>query len=213
MSTNRIRTFTVEGPVLDLFVSDCANCGVIFAMPRDLEQRRREDHRAFYCPNGHNLVFAGPSKAEKDAEAARKQAARLRTLLLAEQDQAEAARREAAEARASEARLRWRVGNGVCPCCQRSFSALAAHVATKHPEFVHHDLDALSTRMREQLATIRTASEEQDAAVLDVIELGVDMRSVRALVRRGLVEQVEPYRIALTEAGWPLAEQAAGDPR
>ena len=94
--SDRIRTFTVEGHVLDLFVSDCASCGVIFAIPRTMEERRREDHRAFYCPNGHNLVFSGPSKAEKEATAAKKQAERLRTLLLAEQDQAEAARREAA---------------------------------------------------------------------------------------------------------------------
>jgi hypothetical protein len=28
-----------------------------------------------------------------------------------------------------------RVGNGVCPCCTRSFTNLRRHMATKHPGF------------------------------------------------------------------------------
>ena len=207
--THRIRTYTVEAQRLDLFISDCPSCGVIFGFPVEMENRRREDHRSFYCPNGHSLSFSGPTQAEKEAKEQRKRADRLLAQLGAERDQAEAARREAAEAKASEVRLRWRVGNGVCPCCQRTFPALAAHVATKHPEFVHNDLDALSTRMRELLASLRRQTEEQDAAVVDAYEIGAHMGTVRALANRGLVEQIDYHRVALTEAGWPLAEQAA----
>lgn len=207
--TQRIQAFTVEAARLNLFVSDCPECGAVFGIPVEMEKRRREDHRAFYCPNGHSLGFSGPTQAEKEAQVNKERAERLNTLLQAQRDQTEAARREAAEAKASEVRLRWRVGNGVCPCCQRTFPALAAHVATKHPEFVHHDLDAISVRMRELLAVIRRETEAQDVAVLDAHEIGAHVGTVRALANRGLVEQVEYNRIALTEAGWPLAEQAA----
>lgn len=205
----RIHTFTVEAARLDLFISDCASCGVIFGIPVEMENRRKKDHRTFYCPNGHSLHFSGPTQAEKEAKAAKERADRLYAKLQAAHDQSEAAHREAAEAKASEIRLRWRVGHGVCPCCQRTFPALAQHVATKHPEFVHHDLDALSERMRELLATIHQQTEEQDAAVLDAYEIGAHMGTVRALANRGLVETVDYHRIALTESGWPLAEQAA----
>lgn len=209
MTAHRIKTFTVEAARLDLFISDCASCGVVFGIPVDLEKRRREDHETFYCPNGHSMAFSGPTKAQKEAAEAKAHAERLRVQMLAQRDQAEAARQEAAEAKASEVRLRWRVGNGVCPCCQRTFPGLAAHVANKHPEFVHRDLDALSTRMRELLAVIRHATEKVDSAVLDAYVIGAHMGTVRALVNRGLVDRIDYHRIALTESGWPLAEQAA----
>lgn len=207
--SDRIRAFTLEGKRLDFFISDCASCGVIFGIPSTLEDRRREDHRSFYCPNGHSMHFSGLTPTEQKLQAERERAARLRTQMLAQQDQARAALQEAAEAKASEVRLRWRVGNGVCPCCGRTFAPLAKHVASKHPEFVHRDLDALSTRMRELLATIHQATEEHDAAVLDVDEIHLHWGTLKALVNRGLVDTVDWEHIALTEAGWPLATQAA----
>lgn len=207
--SNRLRTFATTGERLTLFVSDCASCGVIFAITDEMAARRRDDHRTFYCPNGHTLSFSGPTKAKQDAQAAKERAARLNAALMAQRDQTEAALREAAEAKASEVRLRWRVGNGVCPCCNRTFPALAAHVATKHPEFAHHDIESLSTRMCELLATIRVETEEKDAAVVDAYEIGAHMGTVRALAKRGLVETIDHRRVALTEAGWPLAEQIA----
>lgn len=206
----RIQTFSANTGSLVLFISDCAACGVLFGMPSDMEDRRREDHRAFYCPNGHTLSFSGPTKAEKEAKEAQERANRLRTMLVAEQDQAAAARREAAEAKASEIRIRWRVGNGVCPCCQRTFSALASHVATKHPDFAHRDIDTLSTRMQELLVTIRRETEARNVAVLDAYEIGANMQTVRALANRGLIAKVDYDHIALTETGWPLAEQISG---
>lgn len=206
--SDRIRAFTVEAGHLDLFISDCGSCGVIFGIPATLENRRREDHRSFYCPNGHTMYFSGLTPTEMKLQKETERASRLRTQMLAQQDQALAAQQEAAEAKASEVRLRWRVGNGVCPCCGRTFAPLAKHVATKHPEFVHRDLDGLSQRMRELLATIHCETEEQDTAVLDVEEIHLHWGTLKALVNRGLVDTADWQHIALTEAGWPLAEQA-----
>lgn len=33
-------------------------------------------------------------------------------------------------------RIKNRVKHGVCPCCQRTFRQLAAHMKSKHPDFV-----------------------------------------------------------------------------
>ena len=127
MTSTRIHTFTVEGPTLDLFISDCT-CGVIFGIPSDLEKRRRADRRAFYCPNGHALYFQGKTDAQKlrDAEA--------RETHLA--DQLRAAVRDAEAARVQLLRDRARFANGVCPCCQRSFENVRRHMLAKHPEQV-----------------------------------------------------------------------------
>lgn len=43
----------------------CASCGVVFWLTDHLEKERRDDHRTFYCPNGHALSFGGPSANEK----------------------------------------------------------------------------------------------------------------------------------------------------
>ncbi len=50
-----------------LVVIECSSCGVSFGMTEDFIQARRDDHRTWYCPNGHLdlalVVFApaGPS--------------------------------------------------------------------------------------------------------------------------------------------------------
>lgn len=191
-----------------MYVGDCPKCGVVFGVSTDYESRRRGDHRDFYCPNGHVMAFTGPSKAEKQAKEASERADRLANQMRAERDQRRAAEKDAAETRAREVRLRWRVGNGVCPCCNRSFPALAAHVAGKHPEFIHQDFENLSTRMRQMLANLKRITEAEDIAVVSAYAAGLNMATVNALERRGLVEKVNHERIALTEAGWPLAVQA-----
>lgn len=42
---------------------------------------------------------------------------------------------ESAVAHAEAERLATRANHGVCPCCKRTFSQLARHMKTKHPDF------------------------------------------------------------------------------
>jgi predicted DCC family thiol-disulfide oxidoreductase YuxK len=200
--SQRISVLTNTGRYVSLYVFDCANCGVIYALHQEYDQRRRDDGKSFYCPNGHSQAYS-----ETAADRAKKEAERLRAQLISEMDQRQAAEDDAAAAKASEVRLRWRVGNGVCPCCSRTFPGLAAHVASKHPEFLTNDLDRHSRRQIEALAALRQATDENDSAVID--SDAYDWRTVRALIRRGLVEEIGVGYLALTEGGWPLAEQAA----
>ena len=123
-----------------LFVTDCATCGVIFAIPHSLEQRRRADGASWYCPNGHSMVFR---KSDIDVERERTAALQRRldreeTHRRAVQDQLDAERRSAAAYRGHLTRMRNRVARGVCPVagCKRSFSELHAHVSTCHPELL-----------------------------------------------------------------------------
>lgn len=102
----------------------CSVCGVEFAMPESYDRRRREDHKTFYCPNGHLQYY--PQKPEAEA---------LREQLAAEQERTLAAEQERDAARLERDRLQRRVKRGVCPCCKRSFMALRRHMATKHPDY------------------------------------------------------------------------------
>lgn len=119
----------VEGQELSTEV--CCNCGMLFAMPSDYQRRRRNDHESFFCPSGHRQHYTGKTEAQK----------------LRDQIERERQMREAAEARArtekerltqvarAHSRMRKRVANGVCPCCNRSFGNLREHMRTQHPDF------------------------------------------------------------------------------
>ena len=42
----------------------CLTCETTWAMPVDYVARRRDDHKKFWCPNGHNHYF--PQKSDKE---------------------------------------------------------------------------------------------------------------------------------------------------
>lgn len=106
-------------------------CGIQLAVPRALWDHAQSDSKNhIHCPIGHTFVY-------RDNEA---------TKLRAKLDQAEAdaanqrrqKERAEAEAAANRGRLvrqQKRIANGICPCCNRSFSNLARHMGTQHPDF------------------------------------------------------------------------------
>lgn len=110
-----------------------AGCGIPIVMSASTAKRLRESHEWFYCLNGHQQHFTGETEAE-----------RLKKLLEAQKRDADwqRSRREQTERQLSAARgqitkIKNRVGNGVCPCCNRTFQSLMQHMSTKHPEFRH----------------------------------------------------------------------------
>lgn len=123
-----------------LYVQSCCSCGVTFGMPNDMDDQRRKDGKSFYCPNGHSQSYS-------ETDGKRLKLERERTARLTAQLDQQRAAREAAERRASALRgqvtkIKRRIGKGVCPCCNRSFSALAEHMRTQHPEFVEEPATA-----------------------------------------------------------------------
>ncbi len=121
-----------------LVTEECIDCGVIFAIPVSLQDRLKESHRNFYCPNGHHQHYVGKTEAQILAEK-----------LEREKENVEWHRKRAEAASAARAtaerqrdaykghttRLKKRVAKGKCPCCSNTFVNLQAHMAKKHPDF------------------------------------------------------------------------------
>lgn len=116
-------------------------CDLTFGMPRAFYDARREDHRTWWCPNGHPRAYLGQSEED-----------RLRSRLrVAEQSeafyrqQAATARRSAAAQKGQRTRVLNLIARGVCPVagCRRNFTNVREHMATKHPDFHGHEEVAL----------------------------------------------------------------------
>lgn len=125
-------TYTYTG---QLVVQDCISCGITFGVPPWWDNERRRDHERFYCPNGHSQHYTGKTEEQKLREQQKEQtieAARAqRDYWMAEQQRE---RRSHAATKGQLTKARKRIGKRVCPNCNRSFPALAAHMASEHPE-------------------------------------------------------------------------------
>jgi hypothetical protein len=106
------------------------SCGMAFGMPREFARVARVKGTVFHCPRGHRLRFG-----ESEVEQLKKQLTEERARVQREQARTESAKRSARAYRGQVTRVRNRVGNGVCPCCNRTFQNLMRHMETQHPEF------------------------------------------------------------------------------
>lgn len=115
---------------------NCGECGGVYAIGERFHQQCREMSRSWTCPYcGIGWGFGGETEAQ-----------RLKKQLEVERERRERAladanheRHRANALKGHLTRLRNRVGNGVCPCCNRTFQNLARHIKKKHPEFCHDE--------------------------------------------------------------------------
>lgn len=127
----------------ELIVEQCW-CGIQHAVPASLIRRQRDQQNAgqsqlsIYCPLGHAWTRAGTS----EVDLLKRQIEQEQNRTIAERqrhDQTRAELRETENKRraekAAKTRMRNRIANGVCPCCNRYFAQLARHMANQHPEF------------------------------------------------------------------------------
>lgn len=120
----------VYGAGADLEVLACGECGMVFAAPARWVRERRDDHKTFWCPNGHGRVFKGESEAEKLKRQLR-YAQDIAAARLAERDQAQASLRAT---RGVVTRYRNRLQDGQCPVCGKHLAHLERHMARVHPD-------------------------------------------------------------------------------
>jgi len=128
---------------LELVTDTCCKCGIVFAVPARFQNERRRDHATFYCPSGHPLHYGAESPEEKlrrDLNRQRQNNAYLEDEAKRQRERAEASERQAAARKGVITRLKKRAAGGVCPCCNRTFSALAQHMKTQHPGFVAEEV-------------------------------------------------------------------------
>lgn len=111
-----------------LITETCCNCGMMFAIPVDLQRKFSEKHTIFYCPNGHGQSYTGETDAERfkrlyleeSAENTRQKRVRLQL----ENDLLAMAR--------EKKRIERRAKAGVCQECHRTFQNVQRHMVTKH---------------------------------------------------------------------------------
>lgn len=113
---------------------DCCSCGIVFAVPARWKAARRSDGEWFYCPNGHKQRYTETEADQLRRQLQRQQQenARLAEEAAAARAQAQAALMREGKARKERDRIRQRVQGGACPDCNRTFTDLARHMATKH---------------------------------------------------------------------------------
>lgn len=117
---------------LTLTTINCGECGGTYAINERYRAQKAESGGSWTCPycktgwgyenNNENARL----KKNLEEEKKRKNDA------LARANEA-VARADAAENTLNKHKNRMK--NGVCPCCKRTFKALAAHMKNKHPNF------------------------------------------------------------------------------
>lgn len=129
-----VRVYQAEVMVVKttLNATDCCTCGVVFAITAELEKERRRDHKSFYCPNGHSMVFGANSTEQENARLKEqlRAAEELERRLVDRQSRLENDLMDQAK---ELKRVRRRHASGTCPHCNRTFANMARHIAKQHP--------------------------------------------------------------------------------
>jgi protein-arginine kinase activator protein McsA len=134
----RVRDGHTYAGQTDLIVMTCPACGVTYAMPTSLQENayaRGERKITWFCPNGHELGYNGPSEEEKARKKAEADARWYEERFRAERDLHAHTSRQLAAQKAATTRAKKRHAAGVCPCCNRTFQQLQRHMASKHPDY------------------------------------------------------------------------------
>lgn len=108
---------------------ECGNCGIVFGVPHQWLKDKRDSGGGFHCPNGHPRIF-GEGRADKY----RREAERLRQRMAEKDDEIASEQKRAAAYKGQVTRLKKRSAAGLCPCCNRHFTNLERHMATKHKD-------------------------------------------------------------------------------
>lgn len=111
------------------FVTEtCCNCHMQFAMTNAFKTARLADRKEFYCPAGHGQHYTGESEEAK----LKRELERANQMLESAQSRAQTMQQKHDEVSRAHSRMRHRVFNGVCPCCNRTFENLARHMQSEH---------------------------------------------------------------------------------
>ena len=117
--------------VVNLIERTCPKCGVPFALPKRLYDACHKQGQDFYCPNGHALGWD-----ETEADRQRRRADQAEQRIAARDDEIHSLERAVSAQKGNVTKLKRRAAAGTCPCCQRSFMNVNAHLANKHPDYV-----------------------------------------------------------------------------
>jgi hypothetical protein len=111
---------------------------MVFSMPDDFYRTMKQLGNAgtFYCPAGHTQCFP---LGETEEAKLRRERDRLQQRIAERDDRISDLEKSNAATRGVVTRIKNRISNGVCPCCNRTFSNLASHIKTKHPSYKNEE--------------------------------------------------------------------------
>lgn len=121
-----------------IITETCCNCGVIFGMEAEYQETRKNDHKSFFCPNGHAQSYTSKTDKQKLAEAqeeVRKAQERAKAAE-ARQTMAENSLQVERKSHQKTKNKLKRTHHGVCPECNRQFVDLQRHMEHKHRDIV-----------------------------------------------------------------------------
>lgn len=123
--------------MVELAYRTCPVCAIAYAVPADWLERKRQNGGNWFCPAGHSLVFtqteADRLRKQLEASIRREQSANERAESYRYKRDHQA--RRAAAAKGQVTKIKRRVSKGICPCCNKTFPNLAAHMEGEHPEY------------------------------------------------------------------------------
>lgn len=152
-------------------------CSIQFAVPAALfeyyerSNERRPGSVSLHCPLGHAMIPAGQSASQKEAARLRDDLSRERQRL--DQAQAEVVRqrdrsagleRRLSAKKGQLTRIQNRIGNGVCPCCNRYFANLHRHMTGQHPDWAEEAEGGGATAPGVQVASAEAISCDGSAS-------------------------------------------------
>lgn len=121
---------------------NCYKCHAPFAVDRKAKERWRASGDTFYCPYcGSPQGFAKTKIAQLEEVLERQKERTQRADDRAKWYEKRMNREEyrARAFRGQVTKIKNRVSNGVCPCCNRTFQNLHEHMKKQHPEWNEKD--------------------------------------------------------------------------
>lgn len=115
----------------------CWSCSIPYYLPDGKYNRCLENGDNFYCPNGHSAVFSDTKASKLAKELAQEK--KRREWAEADRDMykqsVDTVSHQMAAYKGVTTKLKKRIANGVCPCCNRTFQNLHQHMSKQHPDF------------------------------------------------------------------------------
>jgi len=118
-----------------LITERCYKCKTPFAMSETTYRaaQERKGELEFFCPNGHKQYYV---QGETEEQKLRRERDNLKQQMARVEQERDEANAIAEKNQRALKRHKKRASAGTCPCCQRTFANMAAHMKQQHPTYV-----------------------------------------------------------------------------
>ena len=116
----------------------CGLCGIVHYMPEVLraECKKQGDKKSWHCPNGHERVYrkSAADELRRQCDLLTQRLAQKDDEILQQTRMKQQAEKSATAYKGQVTRFKNRAHAGLCSCCNRHFTNLQRHMASKHKD-------------------------------------------------------------------------------